>query len=177
MSASSHTSLKYNLQAPPSGLQPTTILRLDMFDSNSRLPIFFFNEPYQSSASTYSPHHIINENLSCGRCHHHPSLYPIVAPTTTLQNFGPHLILKPPLGVSLNDCTPSGSLREPLGVFASAFLVHFTQVSACWCLSHACDHVLVMLKVFASCVLLVFTMKASVALTHRVIFSVAQVSS
>jgi len=97
--------------------------------------------------------------------------------TTTLQNFGLHLISDPPLGVSLDDYKPSGSLRELVGVFTYALLVLFTQVFACWCLSHACNHVLVMSKVFTSCVLIVLVMKASVALTHGVTFIVAQVSS
>lgn len=100
----------------------------------------------------------------------------VVVATTPLQNFVLHLISEPPLGVSIDDCKPLGSLHEPVGVFSSTFLVHFTQFFACWYLSHAYDHVLVMLKVFASCVLGVFAMKASVALTHRVTFIVTQVS-
>lgn len=63
----------------------------------------------------------------------------------------------------LDSCIPSGSLREPVGVLASALLVHFTQVSTCWCRSHAWHHVMVMLKVFASCSFVMFVMKAYIA--------------
>ena len=82
----------------------------------------------------------------------------VVATTITLQNFGLHPISEPPLRVSLDGCTHSGSLRELVWVFAATLFVHFTQVFACWCQSHACDHVLVMLKVFTLCVHVVFAM-------------------
>ena len=64
-----------------------------------------------------------------------------------------------------------------LCVLASTLLVHFIQVSAFWCVSHACNDVLVMLKVFTSCVLIVSTMKASITLTHGVTFTATQASS
>jgi len=57
-----------------------------------------------------------------------------------------------------------------------ALLVHCIHVSACWCLSHPCNHVLVMLKIFSLYVLVVFAMKAFVALTNRVTFAIAQMS-
>jgi len=101
----------------------------------------------------------------------------VIVTTTTLQNFGLHTILEPPLRVSLDDCTHSGSLHEPMWVFASALLAHFIEVFACWYQSHACNHVMVMLKVFASYVDFVFITKESLALTHGVTLTVAQVLS
>ena len=67
--------------------------------------------------------------------------------------FWPAPISEPPLKSSLDDCTHSGSLHELVWVFTFALLVHCIQVSTCQCLSHACDHVLPMIKVFASYVL------------------------
>lgn len=61
--------------------------------------------------------------------------------------------------------------------FHPPFLFISPKFFACWCLSHGCGHVMVMLKVFASCVPVVFTMKESIALTHRFIFTIAQASS
>ena len=94
----------------------------------------------------------------------------------TQKNF-PAPISELPLKSSLDDFTHSGSLCELARVLTSTLLVHCIQVSTCGCLSHACDHVLVMLKVFDSYVLVVFAMKASVVLTHGVTFTVAQASS
>ena len=47
----------------------------------------------------------------------------IVAATTTLQNFGLHLILEPPLRVSLDSSIHSGSLRELVWVFTPPCLI------------------------------------------------------
>ena len=51
----------------------------------------------------------------------------VVSATNTLKNFGLHPILEPPLRVSLDDCTHSSSLHEPMWVLAFTLLVHFTK--------------------------------------------------
>jgi len=103
-------------------------------------------------------------------------MQPVVAATTTLQNFCLHQFRSLPWRDSLDDYTHLGSLRELMWAFTFTSLVYCTQVFPCWCLSHACDRVLVMLKAFASYVFVVFAMKESVELTHRVTFIVAQAS-
>lgn len=64
-----------------------------------------------------------------------------------------------------------------LWVFTPTLLNYFTKSFTCSCQCHACDHVLVMLKVLALCVHVVFTMKTSVTLTHEVTYTIAQALS